>query len=132
MAQISVKTNRVLTIAAIKDALKRIPADNKKYEEDKKQYEKDMKAWTESLDYSPSNIKRADVQLNNEGEVYRHSVTLKKYPANKPKYPKLPRFHGHSQHYAIDELKRVQAMLELSTQEDVLQSVSNRIADYIY
>jgi hypothetical protein len=131
MANISVKTDRVLMIAAIKDALKRIPADNNQYDEDKKQYEKDLKVWTESLDYSQSNIKSVNVQLDNEGGVYRHFVTLKKYPANKPKFPKLPRFYGHSQHYAIDELERVLRMLELSTQETVLQSVSNRVIEYL-
>jgi len=132
MAQISVKTDRVLLIRAIKSALKDIPANIKKYDEDFKQYEKDIKAWTASFDYSPNNIKSNDVQMDNDNNVYRNIVVLKKYPASKPTPPKKPRIYGYSQHLAIDELKRVLCMLELSTKDDVLSSVSNRVADYIY
>lgn len=132
MAQISVKPTRTLMVQAIKDALKNIPAEIEKYEQDKKQYAKDMEAWVKSFDYSPSNIKSSDVREDiYSNKVYSVTVNLKKYPGNKPKAPKRPRFEGHYQHHAMDELKRVLRMLELSDEERVTASLANRVIDYI-
>ncbi|CAB4128059.1 hypothetical protein UFOVP111_4 [uncultured Caudovirales phage] len=132
MAQISVKPTRTLMVQAIKDALKNIPAEIEKYEQDLKQYKKDMQAWVKSFDYSPSNIKDSDVREDiYTNKVYGVTVHLKKYPANKPKLPKRPRFDGHYKNHAMEELTRVLRMLELSDEERVTASLANRVIDYI-
>lgn len=132
MAQISVKPTRVLMIQSIKDAIKRIPAEAEQYDRDVKQFKKDMQEWCKSWDYSPSNIKHVEPVMDhlNDNKVVRASIQLKKYPANKPKFPKRPRFDGHSIRYALDELNSVLYMLELSDEERVQASVANRVVQY--
>lgn len=127
MAQINIKPNRIKFIKALEDAKKRIVQESEAYKVALKKYKADLEAWHKSADLSPNNIK--SIKVIDTTYIKKVEVSLKKYPAGKPKEPALPRFSCTS--FALDNINEVLVLLELTDAEYVSASVANQVAAYL-
>jgi len=131
MATGAIKVNRTLLIARLEDAKTKLEKDLARKEEIKVDFEAELKKWREE---APKHI--IEVMSHRYGNVIEMKVSdayLAKFPKEKPFDPKNPNIVHPSWSIQSDikNLSETLALLKLSEEQTVSQSMLKNLAQYL-